>query len=156
MRDTCEVLRFDNEREREEGKKGIRYGKSLREHQIPYNMQMDVDRLCLENAVNRFMDSGVAQDAFDVYFCYLEMFVGEYGKTQSMIELLSEFEDNAGSLLMKHRDHYSHSVYVFALGLAIYETNAYYRQAYEEFYFKRPEEGGASLPAILGACLIVP
>ncbi len=134
LRDTCEDLRFDNEKEKEEGKKGIRYGKSLREHQIPYNMQMDVDRLCLENAVNRFMDSGVAQDAFDVYFCYLEMFVGEYGKTQSMIELLSEFEDNAGSLLMKHRDHYSHSVYVFALGLAIYETNAYYRQAYQEFY----------------------
>lgn len=81
LRDTCEDLRFDNEKEKEEGKKGIRYGKSLREHQIPYNMQMDVDRLCLENAVNRFMDSGVAQDAFDVYFCYLEMFVGEYGKT---------------------------------------------------------------------------
>ena len=117
LRDTCEDLRFDNEKEKEEGKKGIRYGKSLREHQIPYNMQMDVDRLCLENAVNRFMDSGVAQDAFDVYFCYLEMFVGEYGKTQSMIELLSEFEDNAGSLLMKHRDHYSHSVYAFLIGL---------------------------------------
>jgi hypothetical protein len=35
---------------------------------------------------------------------------------------------------MKHRDHYSHSVYVFALGLAIFETNQAYREAYREFY----------------------
>ncbi len=30
-----------------------------------------------------------------------------------MIELLSEYEANGSGLLMKHRDHYSHSVYVF-------------------------------------------
>ncbi len=143
LRDTCEDLRFDSEKEKEEQKKGIKYGKSLRDRQIPYNMQMDVERLSLENAVNRFVDSGVAQDAFDVYFCYLEMFVGEYGKVRSMIELLSEFEENSGSLLMKHRDHYAHSVYVFVLGLAIYETNAYYRQAYQEFYGLRDERKAA-------------
>lgn len=95
---------------------------------------MDIDRLCLERAIERFIDSGVAQDAFDVYFCYLEMFIGEYGKSRRMIELLSEFETNSSSLLMKHRDHYSHSVYVFILGLAIYESNKNYRDAYKEFY----------------------
>lgn len=134
IHETCEDLRFDRRKEEKEQKEGVRYGKSLKEGQIPYNMQMDIERLCLENAVKRFVDSGVAQDAFDVYFCYLEMFVGEYGKTRSMIELLSEFEMNSGSLLMKHRDHYSHSVYVFVLGLAIYETNEPYRRAYQEFY----------------------
>lgn len=134
LHDTCEDLRFDSRKAAMEQEEGRRYGKSLKEGQIPYNMQMDIERLCLENAVKRFVDSGAAQDAFDVYFCYLEMFVGEYGKTRSMIELLSEFEMNSGSLLMKHRDHYSHSVYVFVLGLAIYETNASYRQAYREFY----------------------
>lgn len=134
LHDACEDLRFDRKKEAKEQEEGVRFGKSLKEGQIPYNMQMDIERLCLENAVKRFVDSGVAQDAFDVYFCYLEMFVGEYGKTRSMIELLSEFEMNSGSLLMKHRDHYSHSVYVFVLGLAIYETNKHYRQAYQEFY----------------------
>lgn len=35
---------------------------------------------------------------------------------------------------MKHRDHYTHSVYVFALGLAIYETNENFRRAFNSFY----------------------
>jgi hypothetical protein len=102
--------------------------------QIPYNMQMDVDRLSLENALRRFLESGAAKDAFDVYVCYLEMFVGQYGSSRMMIEMLSEFESNGSSLLMKHRDHYSHSVYVFALGLAVFETNRAYREAYQKFY----------------------
>ena len=51
-----------------------------------------------------------------------------------MVELLSEYELNGSSLLMKHRDHYSHSVYVFALGLAIYETNPAYRALFRAFY----------------------
>ncbi|MGF0033734.1 hypothetical protein ACQRBN_12315 [Bariatricus sp. SGI.154] len=103
-------------------------------HQIPYNMEMDIDRLCLERAIHRFMRSGVAQDAFDVYFCYLEMFFGNYGKAKKMIEMLAEFESNASALLMKHRDHYSHSVYVFILGLAIYNKNEIIRKAYREYY----------------------
>ena len=97
-------------------------------------MQMDIDRLCLENAMERFLDSGSAQDAFDVYFCYLEMFVGSYGESRMMIEMLSEFEMNGSSVLMKHRDHYSHSVYVFAIGLAIYEANSAYREVYQKYY----------------------
>lgn len=130
----CEGLRYKNDGtvEDAEGKSGGR--------NIPYDMQMDIDRLCLERALERFIDSGTANDAFDVYFCYLEMFVGEYGKVRHMIEMLSEFERNGSSLLMKHRDHYSHSVYVFALGLAIYETNEEYRKAYKEFYYRFKEE----------------
>lgn len=134
LHDTCEELRFDVVKEKEESDKKIFLGTSLTENQIPYNMQMDIERLCMENALNRFLESGVAQDAFDVYFCYLEMFVGSYGQSRRMIELLSEFESNGSSLLMKHRDHYSHSVYVFALGLAIYETNEVYRREYRKFY----------------------
>ncbi|MCM1498694.1 MAG: hypothetical protein NC124_09535 [Clostridium sp.] len=98
------------------------------------NQEREVDRLCLEKALGRFLDSGTANDAFDVYFCYLEMFVGSYGSTKDMVEMLSEFETNGSSLLMKHRDHYSHSVYVFALGLAFYETNSIYRKKYKAFY----------------------
>jgi hypothetical protein len=134
LHNSCENLRFDGKIAEEEKNTGELKGVSQNNGQIPYNMQMDIDRLCLERAIERFVDSGVAHDAFDVYFCYLEMFVGEYGKSRRMIELLSEFETNSSSLLMKHRDHYSHSVYVFILGLAIYETNKNYRDAYKEFY----------------------
>mgnify|MGYP001127285502 CR=1 FL=1 len=123
LRERCENLRFSDDKEAEEARTGKNLGTSLKKGEIPYNQQMDVDRLCLENALSRFLRSGRKEDAFDVYFCYLEMFVGEYTKTRRMVELLSEFESNGSGLLMKHRDHYAHSVYVFALGLAIYQTS---------------------------------
>ncbi len=130
----CEELKFDPDIEKEEEKTGKYQGTSLKPGQIPYNMQMDNNRLCLERALGRFFDSGVAEDAYDVYYCYIEIFFGHYGKSKKMVELLSEFESNGSSLLMKHRDHYSHSVYVFMLGLAIYETNETYRKVFSEFY----------------------
>lgn len=134
LRDRCEGLRFSAEQAEEEARTGTLLGTSRRKGDIPYNQQMDIDRLCLENALRRFLRSGRKEDAFDVYFCYLEMFVGDYQRTRRMIELLSEFEANGSGLLMKHRDHYSHSVYVFALGLAIYQSSPTYRRAYQEFY----------------------
>lgn len=134
LRDRCEGLRFSTEMEEEEARTGKLLGTSLKKGEVPYNQQMDADRLCLENALRRFLRSGRKEDAFNVYFCYLEMFVGDYKKTRRMIELLSEFEANGSGLLMKHRDHYAHSVYVFALGLAIYQTNEVYRSAYQDAY----------------------
>lgn len=132
--ETCEDLRFDYSIEEEERRTGIYLGKSIKENQIPYNMQMDIDRLCLVRALERFLDSGDSDDAYDVYFCFIEMFIGKYGHIRGIVELLSEFENNGSALLMKHRDHYSHSVYVFALGMAIYETNEKYRSSYSDFY----------------------
>ena len=144
IRDSCQDLRFSSEKEKEEDKdKGIYQGTSQEEGQIPYNVQMDIERLCLENAVRRFLESGRKEDAFDVYFCYLEMFVGDYKKTRRMIELLSEFEANGSGLLMKHRDHYVHSVYVFILGLALYRTNPFYRTKYKDYYDKEEAQEAA-------------
>jgi len=138
IRERCEGLRFDSSKVSDihtANEKELDFdGGSIKLHQIPYNMEKDIDRLCLENAIDRFLKSGKKEDAFDVYFCYLEMYVGDYEKTRRMIELLSEFEANGSGLLMKHRDHYSHSVYVFCLGLAIYETNEIYRNAYKNYY----------------------
>lgn len=134
LRDHCEGLRFSAEKTAEEAQTGKLLGTSLKKGEVPYDQQMDADRLCLENALGRFLRSGWKEDAFDVYFCYLEMFIGDYKKTKRMIELLSEFEVNGSGLLMKHRDHYSHSVYVFALGLAIYQTNKVYRNVYQRAY----------------------
>ena len=136
IRDRCEGLRHDAEIEAQEANGAYR-GTSLNANQIPYNMQMDVDRLCLEKTLGDFIDSGTAEDAYCVYFCYINMFLGKYGESKKMVELLSEYEANGSSLLMKHRDHYSHSVYVFALGLAIYETNGAYREAFRDFYSKQ-------------------
>lgn len=143
IRESCEGLRFDAEKTEKENAEKIFLGTSIKSGQIPYNMQMDIDRLCLENALARFLRTGKKDDAFDVYFCYLEMFVGDYGDTRRMIELLSEFEANGSGLLMKHRDHYSHSVYVFALGLAIYYNSSLFRKAYAE-YRKLPDENKAA------------
>ena len=146
----CIGLRFDEEKERTEKEKGVCLGTSLQPKQIPYNMQMDLDRLCLKNELAKFIESGVAEDAYTVYYSYIEMFIGRDGKSQSMVELLSEFESNASSLLMSHRDHYSHSVYVFALGLAIYETNAWFRKVFSESYgFTDGGEGPESAHAFL-------
>ena len=142
LRCRCEDLLFDPEIAEEETRTGVWQGKSLSANQIPYNMQMDVSRLCLEKAVEAFIDSGVAEDAYTVYYCYLEMFMGRYGKSKRMVELLSEYESNGSSLLMKHRDHYSHSVYVFVLGLAIYETNDNFCRKFQGYYHLDAEEPG--------------
>ena len=131
LHERCEGLRFSPEKAREEAKTGRYLGTSYQANQIPYNMQMDIDRLCLERELEKFIDSGVAEDAYTVYYSFLEMFMGKYGRSSKMIELLSEFESNASTLLMKHRDHYSHSVYVFALGLAIYETLSHQRNVHD-------------------------
>lgn len=101
------------------------------------NFRADIDRLCLENAIERFIKSGSRDDAFDVYVCYVEIFKpfgGDYKSIRHLIEMLAEHESNSSSLLMKHRDHYSHSVYVFILGLAIYRNNAKFRDSYNENY----------------------
>ncbi len=134
IRERCEGLGYDLAVDAREKAEGIFLGTGLKKNQVPYSMQQDTDRRCLEVAVSRFLDSGIAKDAFDVYFCYMEIFIGKYGKTRRMIEQLSEFENNGSSLLMKHRDHYAHSVYVFILGLAIFETNTKYRKIYAVHY----------------------
>lgn len=80
------------------------------------------------------LSDSLQADAFDVYFCYMEMFIGSYNNCNRMIELLSEYENNGSSMLMKHRDHYSHSVYVFLIGIAIFESNEKFRDTYTAFY----------------------
>ena len=134
IHNSCEGLKFDALKDSEEKQTGVYLGTSIKPNQIPYNMQMDINRLCLEKCLEQFIDSGAIDDAYEVYYCFLEMFMGHYGNSKNMVEMLSEYESNGSSLLMKHRDHYSHSVYVFSLGLAVYETNENYRKAFKEFY----------------------
>lgn len=139
IRERCEDLRFDPQKTSLTDSDG----KSLKPGQIPFNMEMDLDRLCLETSIHRFLESGVAEDAFNIYYIYLEMFVGKYNKCKHLIESLSEFESNASSLLMSHRDHYSHSVYVFLIGLAIYDSCAAFRTTYNSMYHLDGKEAAA-------------
>ena len=139
IHESCENLCFDVQIEAEEERTGTFRGTSLSPNQIPYNMQMDINRLCLERELERFIDSGATEDAYNVYYCFMEIFFGSYGKSKRMVELLGEFEANGSALLMKHRDHYSHSVYVFVLGLAIYESNENFRRAFNTFYHFEPD-----------------
>lgn len=134
LHERCEGLLFDRKIEEEEERTGLYRGVSLAPDQIPYNMQMDINRLCLERELEKFLDSAATQDAYTVFYCFLEFFFGNYGKYKKKVELLSEYESNGSSLLMKHRDHYTLSVFVFALGLAIYETNENFRNAFNSYY----------------------
>ena len=134
IHERCEGLLFDSGMSAREAEEGILLGEGISPGQIPYNMQMDINRLCLEKELGTFIDSGTAEDAYTVYYSFMEMFFGRYGRSKKMIELLSEFESNGSSVLLKHRDHYSHSVYVFALGLAVYETSESFRRTFKDFY----------------------
>lgn len=98
-----------------------------------YNFNRDIDALCFKNALARFVRTGTKEDAFDVFFCYAEIFktFGGYSKgIDSLLDLLYQHEATSAVLLTKHRDHYSHSVYVFALGLAIFMNNKNMRDAF--------------------------
>ena len=136
VRDACEDLKFDTSDAARIALEDSD-GRSSSPNMIPYNMERDLDRLCLEKAIERFLASGSREDAFDVYYCYCEIFKpfgAGYDSTRLLLEMLSEHETNASSLLMKHRDHYSHSVYVFVIGLALYAGSDQVRAAYSAKY----------------------
>ena len=136
IREACEDLRFDTT-DPARAALADQDGRSSKANTIPYNMERDLDRLSLEQAIGRFLTSGSREDAFDIYYCYCEIFKPSgpgYDSAALLLELLAEHEANASSLLMKHRDHYSHSVYVFLIGLAIYRNHDAVRNAYNEHY----------------------
>ncbi|MCR4739555.1 MAG: hypothetical protein K5886_04755 [Lachnospiraceae bacterium] len=102
----------------------------------------DENLMSLYYSIHRFMETGSREDAFDVYFCFINIIeISDYNLAKKLIEMLSNYETNASNLVLKHRDHYSHSVYVFLTGLSIYHNNENYRDTYKKTYFdgKRPD-----------------
>ena len=91
---------------------------------------------CFQVELGRFCLSGKKEDAFSVYYCYSEIFkvFGDKNTFGELVAFLSDHEFYSGELLQKHRDHYSHSVYVFALGLSLYANNKVYRDYIKSFY----------------------
>ena len=154
LRDACEELRFDTAKERfhsDYDQKNIQelkdsLGKSFSKNQIPYRMEMDLDRLCLETSLNAFLEDADTQRAYLVYYCYLEMFLDPANSSpRKMIERLSEYELKTSALTKRHRDHFVHSVYVFAMGLAIYQASKLFKKAYaDRFGFQAGQERAAA------------
>lgn len=92
---------------------------------------------CLRLVLNKFCETGKKEDAFSVYFCFCEIFKvfgSGYDTMSKLLEFLSDHEYHSGQLLTKHRDHYSHSVYVFALGLAIYANDIKFNKIISDYY----------------------
>ena len=101
--------------------------------------EAETERLCMSRVFDQFLKTGSREDAFCVYFAFMEVCraFGKktgYDKVKTLLETLSEFEETAGLLLERHRDHYSHSVYVFSLGLMLYHRNKAFREAFCQFY----------------------
>lgn len=95
------------------------------------------DLRCFQKSVDTFLETGLKEDAFAVYFCFCDIFKifgSGYDNVRNLLQLLSDHEYHSGELLAKHRDHYSHSAYVFALGLAIYSHDKVYRDTFCKFY----------------------
>ena len=95
------------------------------------------DLKCFQQCLETFLKTGLKEDAFTVYFCYCDIFhvFGEgYDNVKKLLEMLSDHEYHSGELLTKHRDHYSHSAYVFALGIAIYAHDRKFKDIFSNFY----------------------
>lgn len=93
------------------------------------------DKNEIQNAIISFIENSDIETAFKVYECFFSTYwIGIQDSTNPFIELLQKmksFEENAGLLLPKHRDHYIHSVYVFILGLAIFTQNENYKSIFD-------------------------
>lgn len=91
----------------------------------------------LKRAILDFLEDESKETAFDVYVTFFDSFKMMTQGSKNFIDLLDvlkSYEENAATLIDKQRDHYVHSVNVFALGLAIYAQNKNFRAIIEEDY----------------------
>ena len=96
---------------------GHEYGMVLKESTLEFVRQQDKDSA-------RYLFNGF----FDVY----RLNYHDDKAVVDLLDLLRGFEENAGRLSAKQRDHYVHSANVFVLGLCIYSQNSRFRRAFEK------------------------
>ena len=108
------------------------------------NLEIYEDRYCDKNykkeildSIMKFLDIKTADSAYNVYKTFfIAYWIGIQNKKNPFLRLpqiMKEFEENAGCLLEKHRDHYVHTLFVFILGLAIYEKNDDFKKYFNEY-----------------------
>ena len=66
--------------------------------------------------------------------------INEPNTLLDLVKIMKRYEDNAGDLIDKQRDHFIHSVNVFLLGLAIYSQNENYRNYFIDYIKSTPYE----------------
>ena len=79
----------------------------IEDNKCEYNFNRKIDAMCFKTSLNEFLRTGTKEDAFEVYFCYAEIFktFGGYGNgIDKLLNLLYDHESKAATLLMKHRD----------------------------------------------------
>jgi hypothetical protein len=91
----------------------------------------------IHETINSFLNAKNEKNAYKVYASFFEAYwIGIQDEVNPFLELtqtMQNFEKNSGHLLKNHRDHYIHSVFVFLLGLAIYEKNSSYKEVFNEY-----------------------
>lgn len=98
----------------------------------------------LKNAVGDFLKDSRKASAFEVYRVFLDSYRNRLqggGEFVDLMDVLSRYEETAVTLLEKGRDHYVHSVNVFALGLQIYARNQSCRESFRQFADRNPYLG---------------
>lgn len=89
----------------------------------------------IHNSILEFLDSRTEENAYKVYEEFFKAYwIGIQMDKNPFIGLtqtMKNFEQNAGRLLDRQRDHYIHTIFVFILGLAIFIQNKNYKKIFE-------------------------
>jgi len=93
-------------------------------------------KIFMKQALFEFLDHETKETAFEVYRTFFDSYrislAGASNPFIDLLDVLKNYEENAAVLIDKQRDHYTHSVNVFILGLCIYAQNAKYRTAFRK------------------------
>ena len=88
----------------------------------------------LHQAVLEFLDNETKGTAFAVYASFFDSYRitldGESNPFIDLMDVLLSYEEKAGTLISKSRDHLIHSVNVFILGLSIYAQNTNFQKIF--------------------------
>lgn len=93
-------------------------------------------KIISESIIN-FIELPTVDSAYTVYETFFTAYwIGTQRKENpflKLIEKVKRFEELGGRLTPNQRDHFLHSVFVFLLGLGIYEQNCNYRASFERY-----------------------
>lgn len=89
------------------------------------------------DSIMKFLSTKTTDSAYKVYETFFVAYwIGIQNEKNPFLELpqiMNRFEEKAGCLLEKQRDHYVHTIFVFLLGLAIYEKNDNFKKNFNEY-----------------------
>lgn len=95
------------------------------------------NKINITSAIFEFLNDNTEKKAYKVYENFFKAYwIGTQHKKNPFLMLTEEmktFEEQAGSLLEKQRDHYIHTIFVFILGLTIFSQNDNYRRFFDNY-----------------------